>query len=119
VQDGKRNLFQTVIAVEKNNDRIIVTKDKDNTDKLNYLVDKKLDVINNVAMNATAVAHNNGGIPNIMITIKNFSPETFGYMTYFFMKACAISGYNQGLNPFDQPGVEAYKKEMFAQLKQK
>lgn len=116
IQDGRRNLFETVLNVEKPRKEIIIEKNKEDIDGLNFLAGKTMDFVNNKAFQGTILAHNDGGVPNIIINISEISPFNFGYMVYFFEKACAISGYILGVNPFDQPGVEAYKKNMFALL---
>lgn len=116
IQDGQRNLFETVINVENPGAEFIIPNDEANVDGLNFLAGKKLDFVNKTAMLATLIAHNDGGVPNILINIKDRSAYSFGYLVYFFEIACAISGYMLGVNPFDQPGVEAYKKNMFALL---
>ena len=87
-----------------------------NLDGLNFLAGKTIDFVNKQAFNGTLLAHNDGGVPNMVVNIPELSPYYFGYMVYFFEKACGISGYLLGVNPFDQPGVEAYKKNMFALL---
>ena len=116
IQDGKRIIHETVIKVEKPRHDIIIKKDEDNLDKLNYLAGKTLDYVNKKAMEATIIAHSDGNVSNLVIEIPNTDAFSFGYLVYFFEKSVAVSGYLQGLNPFDQPGVEAYKKNMFALL---
>ena len=116
IQDGKRNLFETVISIEKCPNEFIIPNDSANVDGLNFLSGKTLDYVNKKAMLATLVAHNDGGVPNILLELKDKSAYSFGYLVYFFELACAISGYMLGVNPFNQPGVEAYKKNMFALL---
>lgn len=116
VQDGKRNIFETVFKINKLNKNIIVEKQSDDSDGLNYLDGKCLDEINNIALDATVLAHVSGNVPNIIIELDDLSEETVGYLIYFFEVSCAISGYILGVNPFDQPGVESYKKNMFALL---
>ncbi len=116
IQDGMRNLFETVLNVEKPRKEIIIEESKENIDGLNFLAGKTMDFVNNKAFQGTVLAHNDGGVPNIIINISEISAFNFGYMVYFFEKACGISGYILGVNPFDQPGVEAYKKNMFALL---
>ncbi len=113
IQDGKRNLFETVISVEKTKYNIILEKDKTNLDKLNYLAGKNIEEINKSAELGTLNAHLEGGVPNIRITIPEINEYNIGELIYFFEKACGISGYILGVNPFDQPGVEAYKRNMF------
>ncbi|MBR7117255.1 MAG: glucose-6-phosphate isomerase [Clostridia bacterium] len=116
IQDGKRNLFETVIDVKKSCEDFIIPNDPRNVDGLNFISGEALSHVNSTAMLATLIAHNDGGVPNIVVEVKDKSAYTFGYLVYFFEYACAISGYILGVNPFDQPGVEAYKKNMFALL---
>ena len=116
VQDGQRNLFETVINVGKNGAEFIIPNDPLNVDGLNFISGQQLDYVNKTAMLATLIAHNDGGVPNILLELEDKSAHSFGYLVYFFEFACAISGYMLGVNPFDQPGVEAYKKNMFALL---
>jgi len=116
VQEGQRNLFETVLSVKNPGAEFVIPGDKDNVDGLNFISDKTLDYVNKTAMLATLIAHNDGGVPNILIELPDRSAYTFGYLVYFFELACAISGYMLGVNPFNQPGVEAYKKNMFALL---
>ncbi|MGI6122775.1 MAG: glucose-6-phosphate isomerase [Acetivibrionales bacterium] len=116
IQDGLRNIFETVINVEKSRKNIQMISAEGDLDKLNYLAGKEMDFVNKMAMQGTVLAHNDGGVPNLIINIPEMSAYWFGYMVYFFEKACGISGYLLGVNPFDQPGVEAYKKNMFALL---
>ncbi len=116
IQDGQRNLFETVISVSNPGAEFIIPDDPKNVDGLNFISGKSLDYVNKMAMLATLVAHNDGGVPNILIELEDRSAYTFGYLVYFFELACAVSGYMLGVNPFDQPGVEAYKKNMFALL---
>ena len=116
VQEGQRNLFETVISVKNPGAEFVIPDDPANVDGLNFISGKKLDYVNKTAMLATLIAHNDGGVPNILLELEDRSAETFGYVVYFFELACAISGYMLGVNPFDQPGVEAYKKNMFALL---
>jgi glucose-6-phosphate isomerase len=116
IQDGQRNLFETVINVINNGEKFIIPNDDNNVDGLNFISGKELDEVNKTAMLATLVAHNDGGVPNIVIDLKDRTEYSFGFLVYFFELACAISGYMLGVNPFNQPGVEAYKKNMFALL---
>lgn len=116
VQDGQRNLFETVINVKDPGAEFVIPDDPANVDGLNFISGKKLDYVNKTAMLATLIAHNDGGVPNILLEVESRSAYSFGYTVYFFELACAISGYMLGVNPFDQPGVEAYKKNMFALL---
>lgn len=116
IQDGRRDLFETVLHVNSSKKEMIVKEDEQNLDGLNYLAGKSLQEINDKAYLGTVIAHNDGNVPNLVIELPALDTYTFGYMVYFFEKACAISGYLLGVNPFDQPGVEAYKKNMFALL---
>ena len=116
VQDGQRNLFETVISVKNPGAEFNIPNDPANVDGLNFISGKSLDYVNKTAMLATLIAHNDGSVPNILLELDDRSAHTFGYLVYFFELACAVSGYTLGVNPFDQPGVEAYKKNMFALL---
>ncbi|GGJ99746.1 glucose-6-phosphate isomerase [Lentibacillus kapialis] len=116
IQDGKRNLFETVLRVNKPGKDMTLEADNDNADGLNYLAGKSLNEINVKAYQGTLLAHTDGGVPNLVIEAPALDAYTFGYLVYFFEKACAVSGYLLGVNPFDQPGVEAYKENMFALL---
>ena len=116
VQEGKRNIFETVIDIEKQNASVIIPDDPQNIDNLNFLSGHELSEANKKAYLATLLAHVDGGVPNIVIEIPSRSEYDYGYMVYFFELACAASGYILGVNPFNQPGVEAYKKNMFALL---
>jgi len=116
IQDGRRNIFETVLNVEKSKEEVLIKEDADNMDGLNYLSGETLDFVNKKAMEGTLSAHIDGGVPNLIINIPEISLYYFGYLTYFFMKACGMSGYLLGVNPFDQPGVEAYKRNMFKLL---
>ena len=116
IQDGQRNLFESVLWVNDTGASFTIPEDSTNVDGLNFLAGKTLDYVNKKAMQATLIAHNDGGVPNILIEIPDKTAHTFGYLVYFFEIACAISGYILGVNPFNQPGVEAYKKNMFALL---
>lgn len=116
IQDGLRNIFETVINVESPKLDLEIKEDEQNLDSLNYLAGKTVDFVNNKAFLGTVLAHNDGGVPNIIINVPKLSEYYFGYLVYFFEKACGISGYMLGVNPFNQPGVEAYKKNMFALL---
>ena len=117
IQEGRRNLFETVISIENPKSDITINKDEDNLDGLNYLDGKTLDYVNKKAMEGTVKAHVTGDVPNIMLTIENLDEENVGGLIYFFEKACAMSGMILGVNPFNQPGVEEYKKNMFKLLK--
>ena len=116
IQEGARNMFETVIRVEKTPERIVIGSDPENLDGLNFLAGRTMDFVNEKACEGTLLAHTDGGVPNLLVTLADMSAYTFGYMVYFFEKACGMSGYLLGVNPFDQPGVEAYKKNMFALL---
>jgi len=116
IQEGGRNLFETVINVLDQGCEFVIPDDPANVDGLNFISGKTLDYVNKTAMNATLLAHNDGGVPNLIVELSDKSAESFGYLVYFFEFACAMSGYLLGVNPFDQPGVEAYKKNMFALL---
>ena len=117
IQEGRRNLFETVISIENPKSDITINSDEDNLDGLNYLSGKTLDYVNKKAMEGTVKAHVSGDVPNIMINIENLDEENIGKLIYFFEKACAMSGMILGVNPFNQPGVEEYKKNMFKLLK--
>ena len=116
IQDGMRVLFETVVAVENPRKSIIIKSDEANLDGLNYLAGMDVDYVNKQAMKGTVMAHLDGGVPNLLITIDKMDAYNFGELVYFFEKACGISGYMLGVNPFNQPGVEAYKKNMFKLL---
>lgn len=116
IQEGERILFETVLSVSKPNRKVLIPSDNDNLDKLNFLAGKNLDFVNKMAELGTQIAHVDGDVPNIRIEIPELNEYFIGQMIYFFEKACGISGYLLNVNPFDQPGVEAYKKNMFALL---
>jgi len=116
IQDGPRNLFETVLHLGSIEEDLVIEEDAANLDQLNYLAGKTFAEVNQSAFEGTLLAHVDGGVPNIVIEMEKMDEETFGYLIYFFEKACGISGYLLGVNPFDQPGVEAYKKNMFALL---
>jgi glucose-6-phosphate isomerase len=116
IQEGRKNIFETVLNIEKPKKDIKVREDKDNLDGLNYLSGKTLDYINKKAMEGTMKAHVDGGVPNIIIDVPDINAYYLGYMFYFYEKVCGMSGYLLGVNPFNQPGVEAYKKNMFELL---
>ena len=116
IQEGLRNLFETVISVSETTRELRIPEDKDNLDKLNYLSGKRIDHVNKMAELGTMLAHVDGGVPNIKIEMPKINEYYMGQLMYFFEIACGISGYTLGVNPFDQPGVEAYKKNMFALL---
>ena len=116
IQEGERTIFETVVSIEKPNHSLTVPQDDADLDGLNYLAGKRVDEVNKMAELGTQLAHVDGGVPNIRITIPNLSENSLGQLLYFFELACGISGYILGVNPFNQPGVEAYKKNMFALL---
>ena len=116
IQDGRRSLFETVMLFEKPKREVVIGNDPANVDGLNFLEGKSMAYINRKAFEGTVLAHNDGGVPNVVISAPDFSEDTLGQIIYFFEKACAISGYLLGVNPFNQPGVESYKKNMFALL---
>ena len=116
IQDGSRNLFETVVTFKNAGEDYFVKADDNNFDGLNFLADQPMSEINKKAMQGTVLAHVSGGVPNIVLEVDAMDEENFGYIVYFFEKACAISGYMLGVNPFNQPGVEDYKVNMFALL---
>ncbi len=117
IQSGRRNLFETVVSIKTPDSDITINPDDDNLDGLNYLAGKKLDYVNKKAMEGTIQAHVSGDVPNIVIELEKLDEENIGELIYFFEKSCAMSGNILGVNPFDQPGVEEYKKNMFKLLK--
>ncbi|MDR1500582.1 MAG: glucose-6-phosphate isomerase, partial [Tannerellaceae bacterium] len=116
IQEGERSIFETVISVDSPAKTVIIPSDSDDLDGLNYLAGRRVDEVNKMAELGTRMAHVDGGVPNIRISIPTLDAHHIGQLFYFFEKACAISGYLLEVNPFDQPGVEAYKKNMFALL---
>ncbi len=116
IQDGNRNLFETVIDVGAPAQDFFIEDDPENLDGLNFLSGQEMSKVNRRALEGTILAHTQGGVPNMVLELPDTSEYEYGYMVYFFEKACAVSGYLSGVNPFDQPGVEAYKKNMFALL---
>ncbi len=116
IQDGVRNIFETVVSVEQSKNVLTIPEDKANLDELNYISGKRLSEVNQKAELGTRMAHVEGGVSNISISIERVDEHNIGGLIYFFEKACAVSGYLLGVNPFDQPGVEAYKKNMFRLL---
>jgi glucose-6-phosphate isomerase len=116
IQEGERHLFETIIDFKHLKEDLVVPFRKDDMDGLNYLTNKKVTYINQKAQEGTLLAHQEGGVPNLVLTLEEVSEASFGYLTYFFEIACAMSAYLIDINPFDQPGVEAYKKHMFALL---
>ena len=116
IQEGERTIFETVISIETPNKKVVVPSDEANLDGLNFLAGKRVDEVNKMAELGTQIAHVDGGVPNIHISLPQLNEYYIGQLFYFFEKACGISGYILGVNPFNQPGVEAYKKNMFALL---
>lgn len=116
IQDGERSIFETVISVEKSKYKVLFPNDEENLDGLNFLAGKRVDEVNKMAELGTQLAHVDGGVPNIRLIVPEINEFYLGQLIYFFEKACGISGYILGVNPFNQPGVEAYKKNMFALL---
>ncbi len=116
IQDGSRNIFETVLCVDDPGAEIVMGKEETDLDGLNYLAGKNLDFVNKSAMNGTILAHNDGGVPNMVVHIPDRSEYSLGQLFYFYEFACGVSGYLLGVNPFNQPGVESYKKNMFALL---
>lgn len=116
VQDGSRILFETVLNVEETKCEILIEEEATDLDGLNYLAGKSMDFINKNAMNGTILAHTDGNVPNLIVNISSQDEQSLGQLFYFFEFACAVSGYILGVNPFNQPGVESYKKNMFALL---
>jgi glucose-6-phosphate isomerase len=116
IQEGRRDIFETVLWVDKPRRSVVIPNDPDNIDGLNFLSGKTMEFVNQKAFEGTLLAHNDGGVPNLVIKTPEINPYYFGKMVYFFEIACGISGYLDAVNPFDQPGVEAYKKNMFALL---
>ena len=116
IQEGMRNLFETVLSVEQPQHELRIPDDEANLDKLNYIAGKRINEVNHMAELGTTLAHVDGGVPNLKVNIPEVSENTLGEVIYFYEMACAVSGYLLGINPFDQPGVEAYKRNMFALL---
>ena len=116
IQEGERKLFETVISVASPDREVRIPTDPENLDGLNFLADKRVDEVNKMAELGTMIAHVDGGVPNMQIELPKLNEYYLGQLIYFFEKACGLSGYTLGVNPFDQPGVEAYKKNMFALL---
>ena len=116
VQDGARIMFETVVDIQKPQKDLYIEKSNENFDGLNFLADQNMSVVNRKAMEGTILAHTDGGVPNVLLEVESLTEFNLGYLIYFFEKACAISGYLMGVNPFNQPGVESYKKNMFALL---
>lgn len=116
IQDGSRIMFETVVDIKKPKKDFFLENDSENLDGLNFLTNQNMSVVNRKAFQGTVLAHTEGGVPNIVLELEDTSEKSFGYMVYFFEMACAVSGYLLGVNPFNQPGVESYKKNMFALL---
>lgn len=116
VQEGRREIFETIIKVETPRRELKIEQAENDLDGINYLAGQTLDFVNNKAFEGAMLAHTDGGVPNLTVFIPKLDEYTFGYLVYFFEKACAMSGYLLGVNPFNQPGVEAYKVNMFALL---
>lgn len=116
IQDGSRIMFETVVDIKKPAQDFFLENDEENLDGLNFLTNQNMSVVNRRALEGTILAHTQGGVPNIVLELDDTSEYSFGYMVYFFEKACAVSGYMLGVNPFNQPGVESYKSNMFALL---
>lgn len=116
IQDGERTIFETVISIKTPNKSVVIPSDAENLDGLNFLAGKRVDQVNKMAELGTQIAHVDGGVPNLKIEVPALNEYYIGQLIYFFEKACGISGYILEVNPFDQPGVEAYKKNMFALL---
>ncbi len=116
IQEGVRNIFETVVSVKTPNRKVVIPSDEANLDSLNFLAGKRVDEVNKMAELGTLIAHTDGGVPNVRVEIPELNEYYLGQLIYFFEKACGISGYVLGVNPFNQPGVEAYKKNMFALL---
>ena len=116
IQEGVRNIFETVVSVRTPARKVVIPTDADNLDSLNFLAGKRVDEVNKMAELGTLIAHTDGGVPNIRVEVPELNEYYLGQLIYFFEKACGISGYVLGVNPFNQPGVEAYKKNMFALL---
>lgn len=116
IQDGSRVMFETVVDIKNPKQDLFIDEDEQNLDGLNFLSNQNMSIVNRKAFEGTVLAHTEGGVPNIVIEVDALDEENFGELVYFFEKACAISGYMLGVNPFNQPGVESYKKNMFALL---
>ncbi len=116
VQEGQRHLFETVVVFEQPKCDIVIEEDENNSDGLNFIAGKTLSYVNSKAFEGTVLAHTDGDVPNIVLEVEKMDEYNLGYLIYFFEKACAVSGYMLGVNPFNQPGVESYKKNMFALL---
>ncbi|MBO4550962.1 MAG: glucose-6-phosphate isomerase, partial [Bacteroidaceae bacterium] len=116
IQEGERTIFETVVSVEETEHKLLFPSDEENLDGLNFLAGKRVDEVNKMAELGTQLAHVDGGVPNMRIIVPRLDEYNIGQLIYFFEKACGVSGLILGVNPFNQPGVEAYKKNMFALL---
>jgi glucose-6-phosphate isomerase len=116
IQQGRRSLIETVVLFDRPVKDLTIGEDADNADGLNFLAGKTMSYVNEKAFEGTVLAHTDGGVPNSIVRVSDFSAFSLGELIYFFEKACAVSGYMMGVNPFNQPGVESYKKNMFALL---
>lgn len=116
IQEGSRIMFETVVDIKKPKQDFFLNNDETNADGLNFLTNQNMSIVNHKALEGTILAHTEGGVPNIVLELDDTTEKSLGYLIYFFEKACAISGYLLGVNPFNQPGVESYKKNMFALL---
>jgi glucose-6-phosphate isomerase len=116
IQDGARIMFETVVDIKTPKQDLFLEADEENLDGLNFLTNQNMSVVNRKAFEGTVLAHTEGGVPNMILELADTTEESVGYMIYFFEKACAVSGYVLGVNPFNQPGVESYKSNMFALL---
>ena len=116
IQDGARIMFETVVDIKNPKTDLFLEPDAENLDGLHFLTNQNMSVVNRKAFEGTVLAHTDGRVPNVILNMENTSEAELGYLIYFFEKACAISGYTLGINPFNQPGVESYKKNMFALL---
>ena len=116
IQQGERELFETVVVFDESKSELVIKEEAENFDGLNFLAGKSLSYVNRKAFEGTVLAHTDGGVPNIVLEVEKQDEFNLGYLIYFLEKACAVSGYMLGVNPFDQPGVESYKKNMFALL---
>ena len=116
IQEGSRILFETVVDIKTPQQDLYIERDSTDFDGLNFLSEQNMSVVNRKAMQGTILAHTQGGVPNMVLEMEKADEEELGYLIYFFEKACALSGYLLAVNPFNQPGVESYKKNMFALL---
>lgn len=116
IQDGARTMFETVVDIKNPKEEFFIEPEKENFDGLNFLAGQNMSNVNRKAMEGTLLAHTDGGVPNMVLEVNSLAEHDFGYLIYFYERACAISGYLLGVNPFNQPGVESYKKNMFALL---